>query len=218
MLLLFVFLASLFCQIRGHGMMLDPPGRSSLWRFNDLAPINYNDNQNFCGGFYVQHSLNNGSCGVCGDIYNDEHPQDNENTGKYGQGIVVKEYEGGSVIDVFINVTANHLGYFLYSLCELEDPNAPESGEDCFESLFLEDGSTNFTVTEDISEVTNRVVLPNIDCPRCVLRWTYITGNNWGLCDDDVWRRGCGPQENFRSCSDISITATELTKQGFEME
>lgn len=41
-------------EVRGHGMMLDPPNRSSLWRFDDgESPINYNDNQNFCGGFYV---------------------------------------------------------------------------------------------------------------------------------------------------------------------
>ncbi|XP_056629828.1 uncharacterized protein LOC130440590 [Diorhabda sublineata] len=208
LLLQIVSVACLVYQISGHGMMLDPPGRSSLWRFNSLAPVNYDDNQLFCGGYYVQHILNDGNCGVCGDSYTDEHPQDNENTGTYGQGIIAKEYKGGSVINVSINVTANHLGYFLYSLCELEDPNAPESGEDCFKSLLLEDGSTNFTVTEDMSEVTNRVVLPNIDCPRCVLRWTYVTGNSWGICEDDRSKVGCGPQEHFRSCSDISISST----------
>lgn len=39
--------------VHGHGMMLDPPNRSSLWRFNESFPINYNDNENFCGGFGV---------------------------------------------------------------------------------------------------------------------------------------------------------------------
>lgn len=46
-----------FVEVCGHGMMLDPPNRSSLWRFDGESPINYDDNQNFCGGFYVSKSL-----------------------------------------------------------------------------------------------------------------------------------------------------------------
>lgn len=55
MLVLMVFgvFAQLVSEVFGHGMVLDPPNRSSLWRFNDSLPANYNDNQNFCGGFYV---------------------------------------------------------------------------------------------------------------------------------------------------------------------
>lgn len=41
-------------EISGHGMVLDPPNRSSLWRYNNAAAINYDDNQNFCGGSYVR--------------------------------------------------------------------------------------------------------------------------------------------------------------------
>lgn len=44
-------------SISGHGMLLDPPNRSSLWRYNSLAVANYNDNQNFCGGFSVSKYL-----------------------------------------------------------------------------------------------------------------------------------------------------------------
>ena len=32
------------------------------------------------------------------------------------------------------------------------------------------------------------------------------TGNNWGVCDDGVGRVGCGDQEEFRACADISLT------------
>ncbi|XP_072387322.1 uncharacterized protein [Diabrotica undecimpunctata] len=191
-------------EISGHGMMLNPPGRSSLWRFIDTAPRNFDDNQLFCGGAYVQNEVNDGKCGVCGDPYTDPHPQANENTGFYGQGIVVKTYEPGSVIDVKIMLTANHLGNFTYSLCELEDFNAPEP-EDCFEDLLLEDGSANYNVDDQDEIVFNKVRLPNFKCERCVLRWTYKAGNNWGICDDGKWRRGCGPQEHFISCADIAI-------------
>lgn len=32
-----------------------------------------------------------------------------------------------------------------------------------------------------------------------------ILGNSWGVCDNGSGQLGCGPQENFRGCSDIGI-------------
>ncbi|CAH1163500.1 unnamed protein product [Phaedon cochleariae] len=200
-----VFICLFVHEIAGHGMMLDPPNRSSIWRYNSSAIPNYNDNENFCGGFMVQYEQNEGKCGICGDSYADPHPQKNENTGEYGQGIIGGIYEAGSVIDISILLTANHLGEFTYSICELKDPNAPESGEECFTPLLFEDGSERYIVHEDDYEIHNRIQLPDSPCERCVLRWTYKCGNNWGVCDDLIWRPGCGPQEHFRSCSDIVI-------------
>lgn len=40
-------------QIDAHGMMLNPPSRSSRWRYDSSAPQNWNDNELFCGGLYV---------------------------------------------------------------------------------------------------------------------------------------------------------------------
>lgn len=51
--LILVFVVYLVKDISGHGMMLDPPGRSSMWRFNHSVTPNYRDNENFCGGAYV---------------------------------------------------------------------------------------------------------------------------------------------------------------------
>merc|ERR1712098_674476 len=34
----------------------------------------------------------------------------------------------------------------------------------------------------------------------------YVAANNWGVCEDGTGKVGCGPQEEFRACSDISIT------------
>lgn len=48
-----VVLGAFVSLANGHGMVMDPPNRSSLWRFDKTAPINYNDNQMFCGGFGV---------------------------------------------------------------------------------------------------------------------------------------------------------------------
>lgn len=39
--------------IDAHGTVLDPAARQSLWRSDKRAKANYNDNQQFCGGFGV---------------------------------------------------------------------------------------------------------------------------------------------------------------------
>lgn len=49
-LLLIVF----FKEAESHGMMLDPPNRSSMWRFDSTAPVNNDDNQLYCGGMNVR--------------------------------------------------------------------------------------------------------------------------------------------------------------------
>lgn len=42
-----------FQEIRGHGKLMDPVNRSSAWRKGFNTPENFNDNENFCGGFGV---------------------------------------------------------------------------------------------------------------------------------------------------------------------
>jgi len=49
-----LFLLQMLPVIYGHGMMIEPAMRSSLWRFDYLgAEPNYNDNGLNCGGFTV---------------------------------------------------------------------------------------------------------------------------------------------------------------------
>lgn len=48
-------------------------------------------------------------------------------------------------------------------------------------------------------------IFPGLECGNCVLQWRYIAGNNWGMCGDGTGAVGCGPQEEFRACSDVSI-------------
>lgn len=33
----------------------------------------------------------------------------------------------------------------------------------------------------------------------------FVLGNNWGKCTNGTEQVGCGPQEEFRACSDIQI-------------
>ena len=61
-----------FLSNKGHGRLLEPPGRSSYHLLRDDPEIdeslivpNYNDNGLFCGGLQTQIS-NGYKCGVCG--------------------------------------------------------------------------------------------------------------------------------------------------------
>ena len=81
--------------------------------------------------------------------------------------------------------------------------------EECFDSnpIFLSDGSRRFPVPVGVLGFFNMtgVLPPNLVCEHCVLRWHYHCGNNWGICEDGSGKLGCGNQETFRTCSDISI-------------
>jgi hypothetical protein len=37
--------------------------------------------------------------------------------------------------------------------------------------------------------------------------WKFckLQGNTWGTCDDGSQQTGCGPQEHFINCADVSI-------------
>ncbi|KAJ8967647.1 hypothetical protein NQ317_016538 [Molorchus minor] len=56
---LFVFVALVAKEVVGHGMMLQPVNRASRWRFDPTAPIDYDDNQSFCGGAYASNGVKN---------------------------------------------------------------------------------------------------------------------------------------------------------------
>jgi len=40
-----------YSVVDGHGRLMNPPSRNAMWRFGWPNPINYNDNEVFCGGF-----------------------------------------------------------------------------------------------------------------------------------------------------------------------
>lgn len=50
---LVLFLSGHFDKVKGHGRLLDPPARGSMWRKGFASTKNYNDNQMSCGGFNV---------------------------------------------------------------------------------------------------------------------------------------------------------------------
>lgn len=98
----FQIICLVLIEVNGHGRLLEPPSRSSLWRlpkYQDLDPpvnFNYDDDQLYCGG--LGNMVNNGGkCGPCGDPYEMKRPREQENTGLFGEGIIVRNYEIGQV-------------------------------------------------------------------------------------------------------------------------
>uniref|UniRef100_A0AAG5D3F7 Chitin-binding type-4 domain-containing protein n=1 Tax=Anopheles atroparvus TaxID=41427 RepID=A0AAG5D3F7_ANOAO len=196
----------LIASVSGHGMALDPIARGSRWRCNPLALPNYTDNEQFCGGYQVQWGTYNGKCGVCGDSFGDAVPRRHELGGMYGQGDIVRQYLRGSTIEARIRLTATHRGYFYFDVCNLDNGAEDEA---CFgkNPLYQLNGTREWYLPSSApGDYTISLKLPDaLVCNHCIFRWTYVAGNNWGYCSDGTGKLGCGPQETFKTCSDVRI-------------
>ncbi|XP_033727457.1 uncharacterized protein LOC117316793 [Pecten maximus] len=192
-----------------HGFLSWPPQRSSLWRHGFDSPINYNDNALWCGGLPYFKQVGQ-KCGTCGDSY--YGPHEHEAGGKYGLGIIGARYpEGTTSLQVTVTVNAYHKGFFEFKICSHNNPLAPVQQE-CLDQSPLKvreakkdkDGFKYYPPKGGEIELT--VELPKgIHCSQCVLQWKYKTGNSWGKDRDGNSCLGCGAQEQFQNCADISI-------------
>ncbi|KAJ8664867.1 hypothetical protein QAD02_006529 [Eretmocerus hayati] len=203
--------------VQSYGRVLDPVHRGGAWRLGLGTPINYDDHMNQCGGYIIQYQKNKGKCGVCGDNYADEKPQANQNHGTYGTGTIVKTYTENELITVTVELTANLGGYFEFSICSIDMTTDGLETEDCFQNLPLEDGiTTKYHLPDDkAGERQIKLQLPeDFYCEQCSLRWQYTAANNWGICEDGTGKLGCGPQETFRTCSDVQIKAKNEEETG----
>lgn len=200
-----------------HGRLMEPPSRASAWRLGFETPIDYNDNEGFCGGFSHQYYVNDGKCGICGDAW-ELSPRPHEVGGKYATGTIVRHYQEGEVIEVTADITSNHRGHFEVRICPTPDPEATQNCLDLHQ-LELADGSGfKFNISTDVGLHTMHVKLPTgLTCAHCVLQWRYVTGNNWGFCDDGTGMLGCGPQEEFRACADVAVSSasTRTSRSSF---
>jgi len=191
-------LLQMMISVRGHGRLMDPPARNAMWRFGYPNPVNYNDNELFCGGFAVQWEKNKGRCGVCGDAYHVKKPRPHEAGGQYAKGIISRYYTSGQEIDVEVELTANHYGRFEMFLCPNNNPRQ-EASQACFDRYpLLISGSREhrYLIPRDAKKkdiFRYRVRLPPyVTCTQCVLQWTYYTANMWGTCANGTEAVGCG--------------------------
>lgn len=210
--LLFAILTMWVQRTCQHGRLIEPPARSSAWRFGYDTPVDYDDNQLYCGGLNVQWGQNGGRCGICGDAYNG--PRDHEYPdGKFTKPLrITGSYASGGIIFATIELTTVHMGYFMFRLCP-ETSELHEVTQECLDRRVLMILSSNsvsdrFYIRE--VKVASNYSLPlrlpaDVTCRRCVLQWTYTTGNTWGSCANGESSTGCGPQETFRGCSDVMV-------------
>ncbi|XP_060076004.1 uncharacterized protein LOC132555668 [Ylistrum balloti] len=202
--LLYLTLCIWMSGVRGHGRLLEPPGRASMWRFGYNTPPNYDDNQLFCGGFNRQWKINGGKCGVCGDPW--DGAREHEAGGKYATGTIVRHYSEGQTINVNVQITASHKGYFEFRLCPHNNPSTRVS-QACLDQHVLQqtDGSTRVYEAGHPTNYTIHLKLPaGVTCSQCLLQWKYNAGNSYG-CDGSHCCVGCGEQEQFYGCADVSV-------------
>lgn len=202
-------------EATSHGRLIEPPSRATMWRYGFDTPPNYNDHELYCGGFSRQWNKNGGKCGICGDPWDSPTPRAHEAGGKYGLGVIVRKYKPGASIPIRVELTANHHGYFEFRLCPHNNPRRVATQE-CLDKYLLEQargGGARFYPGDGGNRVFElRYKLPSgLTCSQCVLQWRYIAGNNWGNCPNGTGAVGCGPQEEFRACADVSIDSGEGT-------
>ncbi|XP_076033601.1 uncharacterized protein LOC143020758 [Oratosquilla oratoria] len=202
------------CQLTsvvGHGRLVEPPSRSSAWRYGFDTPHNYNDHELYCGGFARQWQKNEGKCGPCGDPWDTPRPRANEAGGKYGTGVIVRKYKIDQVIHFGVELTANHYGYFEFRLCPNNNPRQAVTNA-CFDKYVLQNvnGGTRYYPGPGAKKFLSKFQLPKgLTCSQCVVQWRYVAGNNWGTCENGTGMVGCGPQEQFRACADIKIVTED---------
>jgi len=195
--------------VAGHGMLMDPPSRNSMWRVGFNTPKNYDDMGLNCGGFANQWNNFGGKCGLCGDPYDKERKHEAGGMFAPVNRPITECYNANArTIPVNVRVTAYHKGYFEFRLCVNNDLS--RDAIDCLDGGILmtiadTDGQTRYDINgfkQDSYQL--ELDMPDVLCTQCILHWKYNTGNSYG-CDEDDCAIGRGPQEQFINCADISI-------------
>ena len=205
-----LFLLAVFCHlayfVAGHGRLINPASRNAMWRFGFENPPHYTDNELNCGGFATQWRKNNGKCGVCGDPWHVKSKK-YEYPGKYCNGIIAKEYTQGDEIEVEVELTSNHQGWFEFRVGDIGKP--PITQAKLKYLLHLVGGGTRFYLPRGSGNGKFKAMLKlpdELTCENCVFQWWYHCGNNWGCNKDGQCGAGKNPkQETFVNCADVRI-------------
>lgn len=108
-------------------------------------------------------------------------PRAHEFGGTYGQGVIVRKYGVGSIINIRVELTANHNGYFEFRLC----PDYKTTTQECLDKNVLklvkpqedmEHRGIRYFPREGNRVYEMKYRLPKRSCEHCVLQWKYIAG------------------------------------------
>lgn len=204
----FVLVIIFLTKVESHGYLADPPARNVMWRYGFDVPTSNSYTGLNCGGTYTQHTQNGGKCGICGDGYNSNRLH--EVGGPFATGTIGKTYNMGSEIDILVQITANHKGYFEFRICPVTNENV-EVTQECLDKnmLTIDGNGYRRTLLTAEKKILMKVKLPDgMSCEHCVLQWHYVAGNNWGTDPDGTSGLGKGPQEEYHNCADIKIVNT----------
>jgi hypothetical protein len=106
-------------------------------------------------------------------------PRDNDEGGKYGLGVIVRNYTQGALVPFQVTLTAAHNGFFEFRLCADKKTKNELVTQDCLDKhlLTLIDGTTRSYKTKTAGVYNFLVQLPlDVTCQYCVIQWTYATG------------------------------------------
>ncbi|XP_053381835.1 uncharacterized protein LOC128549293 [Mercenaria mercenaria] len=212
-----LLLLSLATLVLRHGRLINPPSRSFAFRQDFNTPLNDMDHQLNCGGSWNQWGVNNGHCGVCGDPY--QGPRENEAGGKYATGTIVRHYKESQQINVEIEITEANGGWSEFRLCPNNDVHKVVT-QQCLDRYLLPtpSGETRIEHQGIVGIMRTPLVLPpGLTCTQCVFQWKSNTAHD-SNCDPVTHEccMGCGPQEQFYGCADISIGHISNTGSSFE--
>ena len=125
-------------------------------------------------------------------------PRPNEMGGEYGLGVIGATLASGQQLEVEVELTAYHQGYFQMRLCPHNRRDRPVA-QTCLDMHLLSRVNGNHMYYPAKPEPGGRYKISyqlpsDLTCDLCVLQWRYVAGNSWGKCDNGTEGIGCGAQ------------------------
>lgn len=216
--------------VTGHGFLQTPIPRARLWRhFSNLAPF-YDDNGIYCSNLITLPILTRVTnlsiaCSECGLKEFDTRTMLNENVNIITAGLYTNRFSLElETMTVAVHLTTNHLGRFYIEVAVHNNYTFDGTFMMCTKlntsnveleyNLVGEKEGLYTTVLPHINDYIVKLNMKNLPrscldgCP-CVMRWTYVSGNNWGCEKNGINKENCGlgigPQIVFRNCADFII-------------
>ena len=95
--------------------------------------------------FAIPEIIVKGMCGLCGDAYDMAQPRPNEMGGEFGKGVIGANFTMDSVIEVEVELTTYHKGFFQFRLCPHNRRDRPVT-QTCLDKhlLSLETGDQKY--------------------------------------------------------------------------